>query len=125
MTDEEIRVAIAKHLGWRFAGDTEFDEYTKCWRNASEWCAPPETDFTKWRPEHPLVNRPHLVPTHGVPRYTECLNAMHEAEKVLSPEQWLSYWSFLGVKLQDLSILHATARQRAEAFLRTLSLWKD
>lgn len=60
-----------------------------------------------------------------VPDYPECLNAMHSAEKVLSPEQWLSYWIFLGTELQDLSVLHATARQRAEAFLRTLNLWKD
>lgn len=61
---------------------------------------------------------------------TTALWAMHEAEKVLtreqvtvyvtelrgfvSPENWEGCWG-----------IHATAAQRAEAFLRTLNLWKD
>jgi hypothetical protein len=49
---------------------------------------------------------------------------MHEAEKALTTEQWLSYWSFLSEVLKDTSILHATAAQRAEAFGLTLNLWK-
>jgi hypothetical protein len=78
----------------------------------------------------------HVYPYHEpvtklkapVLRYTECLNAMHGAEKVLTPQQWVSYWSFLeplACRPNNTSILHSTAAQRAEAFLRTLNLWKD
>ena len=59
-----------------------------------------------------------------IPDYFSDLNAMHEVEKVLTTEQWLSYWSFLSEVLKDTSILHADASQRAEAFGLTLNLWK-
>jgi len=136
MTDEEIRIAISKHLGWRFAGDAEFDEYTKNWGSADKWCAPPGTDFTKWKPEYPLVDRPHLVFTHGIPRYTECLSAMHEAFCSMDP--WLQidfsknllsvYRNRTGTERTGAAVvdfLHADASHWAEAFLRTLNLWKD
>jgi hypothetical protein len=62
------------------------------------------------------------------------LNAMHEAEKVLAPEQVETYWLelWLVVKPQDSVVINskaikylasATASQRAEAFLRTLNLY--
>ena len=67
----------------------------------------------------------------------DSLDAMHEAEKVIgiSPSyayelnkivangsypQWLPQD---GARIYE--ILHATASQRAEAFLRTLNLWKE
>lgn len=67
--------------------------------------------------------------------YTTDLNAMHAAEKALDDAQWEEYatricypkeWKSMrasdcGVK----SLCHATARQRAEAFLRTLGKWED
>lgn len=54
------------------------------------------------------------------------LNAMHEAEKVLAPIDLgcMSYW--LGIILpKNAELFHATARQRAEAFLRTLGKWEE
>ncbi len=60
------------------------------------------------------------------PDYLNDLNAMHEAENVLTNEQWWLFVEFLteirggGVAL----CISATAAQRAEAFLRTLNLWK-
>jgi IS1 family transposase len=49
---------------------------------------------------------------------------MHEAEaKVLNHQQWWAYQEQLE-KLVKYT-LGATASQRAEAFLRTLNLWKD
>lgn len=62
-----------------------------------------------------------------------CLNAMHEAEKVLTAFQENIYIS----RLADIIIasgerniggfdyLHATAAQRAEAFLRTIGKWEE
>jgi len=60
------------------------------------------------------------------------LNAMHEAEKSLSFEQRDSFME----RLYELTIeeskhehtwgmTHATAAQRAEAFLRTIGQWED
>jgi hypothetical protein len=58
------------------------------------------------------------------------LNAMHEAEKVLDAGQWDDYQQQLreqvrgkGAHPRDISSSHATAAQRAAAFLRTLNLW--
>jgi hypothetical protein len=65
---------------------------------------------------------------HNTPDYLNDLNAMHEAEKMLpSPSHWISYSSFLEPLCQDSVgfFIHATAAQRAEAFLRTLNLWEN
>jgi hypothetical protein len=66
---------------------------------------------------------------HG--NYTHDLNAMHEAEMVLAPknwdrfsEKWWNYCKYLRRDDADKAI-HATARQRAEAFLRTLGKWEE
>jgi hypothetical protein len=61
-------------------------------------------------------------PESTLPDYLSDLNAMHEAEKVLTPEQGWEY-------AQNLVVdggrgWFATAAQRAEAFLRTLNLWE-
>jgi hypothetical protein len=71
-----------------------------------------------------------------VPNYLNDLNAMHEAEKVLNGKQQVWYLQKLtqvrfkqgvsgmvGCMIDKTTF--ATAAQRAEAFLRTLGLWKD
>ncbi len=72
-----------------------------------------------------------------VPDYFNDLNAMHEAEKVLTISQQGVYTRHLmdicgtsgawhnGATTTLNWFWHATAAQRAEAFLRTLDLWKD
>jgi hypothetical protein len=66
---------------------------------------------------------------HG--NYTHDLNAMHEAEKVLAPKNWdrfsKKWWNYYNHLLDDdvQKTIHATARQRAEAFLRTLGKWEE
>lgn len=57
-----------------------------------------------------------------LPDYPSDLNAMHEAEKVLTLDQ---YYKYSGRLLGKIGGLSATAAQRAEAFLRTLGLWKE
>ncbi len=71
----------------------------------------------------------------SIPDYPADLNAMHEAEKVLSekPDNGLGSLSHGNPKGRYLHRLvevcgdsfpiYATASQRAEAFLRTLNLW--
>ena len=59
------------------------------------------------------------------------LNAMHEAEKVLRPAggygdwaRWDSYVRTLGEQFTGTDdVAHATAAEKAKAFLRTLDLW--
>ncbi len=76
-----------------------------------------------------------------IPGYLNDLNAMHEAEKVLTDNfttQDFQLARFIGhlenVVSRDVAIppvgwswalVTSTAAQRAEAFLRTLDLWKD
>ena len=52
------------------------------------------------------------------------LNAIHEAEKMLNSEQWVAYGKELS-RLGVFPMVHATAHQRAEAFLRTLEKWEE
>lgn len=112
MTDQEINIAIAEACGWvsiRYTGPLE-----------------------GLRGVSPNDNK-----LHNIHDYTTDLNAMHEAEKTLSV-----MWN----KTKDgceanayIRILHevvggvpncfnhhcATARHRAEAFLRTIGKWKE
>lgn len=73
-----------------------------------------------------------------VPDYLDDLNAMHEAEKILTLEsgQYRDYQLHLRQVLivsgrlvcsvaEEHRFLTANAAQRAEAFLRTLNLWDD
>ena len=72
---------------------------------------------------------------HPLPDYLNDLNAMHEAEKVLTDDQDLEYSEALeqvvGARFgcnnaEDMRRLRsATAAQRAEAFLRTIGKWKE
>jgi hypothetical protein len=72
------------------------------------------------------------MPDH-LPDYLNDLNAMHEAEKMLDARQLYNYENELA-RLCNLTVAtsmtsafrwHATAAQRAEAFLKTLNLWKE
>lgn len=72
-----------------------------------------------------------------IPDYCHDLNAMHEAEKVLDYEQCEAFANTVAdiVHAENrekdypfpwgFARIHATARQRAEAFLRTLGKWEE
>lgn len=69
-----------------------------------------------------------------VPNYHGSLDAMHEAEKVLNAKQCANFAFILCNDVLDVwlgddtnewfEFAHATAAQRAEAFLRTLGKWR-
>ena len=61
-----------------------------------------------------------------IPNYFSDLNAMHEAEKILTAQQRRSYVSYIfNLPASECeSNTFATAAQRAEAFLKTISLWE-
>src|SRR5690348_10523862 len=99
MTDEQMRVAIAEACGWILLP-------------SGYWLSPRKT---KESPRGELFNGPL--------DYLNDLNAMREAEKTLYGMQTHSYALKLGPCEIPFSVAHASARQRAEAFLRTLGKW--
>ena len=107
MKPEQQRVAIAEACGWRL-----FSQFKNLW-------APPRSVVEYDCDAYPL------------PDYLNDLNAMHEVEKVLTPEQLVDYCAF---RLRaatgegcvtDYKMIRATATQRAEAFLRTIGKWEE
>jgi hypothetical protein len=97
MTPEQQRIAIAKECPFvEWNGDAPF-----------------------WRDDRGSIIR--FTPLTD-------LNAMHAAEKALTDETWPIYLSFLTKKNQKtltqtwMPVAHATAAQRAKAFLLTFNL---
>jgi hypothetical protein len=107
MTEQEQRIAIAEVRGWYDIGEPTWNRR--------------------------VLGRLGQGPLRNIPDYPQDLNAMHEAEKVLTEKHVRSYAFILAqvldtiptVDLDDQFLnIHATAAQRAEAFLRTFNLWK-
>ena len=94
------------------------------WGNAASYGWKFQTDA--W----PIVE-PSLVPfVEHLPDYLNDLNAMHEAEKSISNDLWQCYFNQLArvtkaEQSDDRVFFCATARHRAEAFLRTLGKWEE
>lgn len=114
MTDEQINIAIAGACGWRRCIgmlQPRHETEPKCWRNdnGAEYTRPPS--------------------------YTTDLNAMHEAELSKPFSFRKKFRGFLrsvmsaslrsGLFAAWEELAHATARQRAEAFLRTIDKWEE
>jgi len=102
MTNEQINAAIARHCGWKSKEET--DGVVWLWTRTKK-------DMTV---EHQME----------VPNYCIDLNAMHEAEATLTDDQ---LWRMAReIERNDEQwYFRATARQRAEAFLRTLGKWEE
>ena len=111
MKPEAQRIAIAEACGWsRCEGSAGYETRYRG--------TPSETTVCVWLPD-----------------YLNDLNAMHEAEKVLTDEQDLEYSEALEQVVsarfgcsnaEDMRRLRsATAAQRAEAFLRTIGKWEE
>jgi hypothetical protein len=103
MTPEQQRIAIAEACGWK---ETEaWLDGRRCFERAdinAGW------DFD------------------SLPDYINDLNAMHDAEKVLTNEQLEVYCNILHKPNHGVYwAIHTTASQRAEAFLRTIGKWEE
>ena len=112
-------MAIAEACGWKM------HDHPDCLAKKEGWVS---RDWETW------VMNPNglLVFKHDMPDYLSDLNAMHEAEKVLS--RGAGYHQTGGFGLYKTALaevcdeqhpIDATASQRAEAFLRTLGKWED
>jgi hypothetical protein len=107
MKPEKQRIAVAEACGWTVS--------------ANGWWSHPT-----------LPDNGGAMP--DAPDYLNDLNAMHEAEKVLTQQQRIEYVRDLGYiwtgrndrALPNWWFVHdATAAQRARAFLRTIGKWED
>lgn len=131
MTDQEINVAIAEACGvkarpngWCVHHKTEDRLILADWHKST---------CDEWLRQHPdFQNDWETRPEEVYPSYANDLNAMHEVELSLSGGDATrqSFRWHLWNRYGDLGIdrrapCHATARQRAEAFLRVKGLWKD
>jgi hypothetical protein len=109
MTDEQINIAIAEACGWKYVNnETHAPDGSFWWSKELE-----------------------------IPDYCNDLNAMHEAEATLDFEQaelFEDELSDVTFKNNDglenplpcrFSVCHATSRQRAEAFLKTIKKWNS
>jgi hypothetical protein len=111
MNKEKQRIAIAEAIGW--------------------------TDVKGTKGVHPKARfkgRGYADDWIALPDYLSDLNAMHDAEKMMTKDQWLWYTVNLLLAAKDGSFVidvnmktmaHATAAQRAEAFLRTIGKWEE
>ena len=109
MTDEQMNVAISEACGWEEITESVAPEEFQ--RRASGML----------RDKH--NNR---TPHKQIPDYCTDLNAMHEAEKTLNIIEQGHYWDHLkDLTDEGFDQLHATARHRAEAFLRTVGKWEE
>lgn len=113
MTDTEINIAIAEACGWEPGVESEIP-YRPIWKRENvKACA------------------------CDLPDYCHDLNAMHEAESYLLNDLTL-WWEYVRkvfwiqsespIPAKDTMVglsIHATARQRAEAFLRVKGLWRE
>jgi hypothetical protein len=110
MTEQEINIVIAEVRGWRVH---------------------PKDRFIVIPP-----NSPNSVqPLSTIPNHLKDLNAMREAERYLDDDQWLEYM----LNLQDVlqrdpnrgkwvvcqDNMHATASQKAKAFVITIGKYKE
>ena len=114
MTDEQINAAIAEACGWKLQCSPEHQKATEGWQFGHTFAINPSNE---------------VVSRNSIPNYCTDLNAMHEAEEMLPDEIWLEYSDNIqplrSVSAWVKSYLHLTARQRAEAFLRTLDKWEE
>ena len=132
MTNEQINIAIAESLGWRKI--TQFSQYPKSWGGK-----PARYDTPVWRLtlRHDLEedechkygwkgNKGDVI--YDGPNYTSDLNAMHKAEIAMFKSDGLLWHKYASCLDEDYVnqpyTIGATARQRAEAYLKTLNLWR-
>ena len=120
MTPEQMRIAIAEECGWRCC-KADYNIALKLHK------FPPTSlvGVAPWAGAH--IDGSEDYHFHLLPNYPNNLNAMHEAEKVLTQQQRFIFYTYLMACCNTSEIknlIHATAPQRAEAFLRTVGKWK-
>jgi hypothetical protein len=122
MTPEKQRIAIAEACGWKWVGSPEQVAATYGFTMPEKWV---------------VDSNGKLQFPHNTPDYLNDLNAMHEAEEILTDQQHNRFRKHLAHVVGEREspsystpgwrrrYVSATARQRAEAFLKTIGKWED
>jgi hypothetical protein len=121
MTDEEINKIIAEFRGWVEYHPTP-ESISKGYPSYSYWTPPRDSkqfaeNWGKLELDYP-------------PDYCNDLNAMAEAEELLSNEQLQTYFDVLRPVVESTAkpgrgyVFTAKASQRAKAFVITIEKWK-
>ena len=115
MKPEAQRIAIAEACGWNSIREQDYDNGYSGDSVQQYWLglSPDSDNFEE------------------LPKYLTDLNAMHEAEKVLTEKGVNTWWTYVDfINRHNLTpfgqstAVHATAARRAEAFLRTIGKWE-
>ncbi len=118
MTDGQKRIAIARELG------------AECWFRPTTIgpelvvSVPDERGLQLWI-KNRVRNPEEVVGSHYLPEFLTDLNLTHEMEGTLDENQWRDYGDLLVAKIKPHAgpglwnhrHIHATAAQRAEAFI--------
>lgn len=108
MSDNELRVEVAELCGWKAHSWFKGKDLAK----DDKWSDPFWSKGTGER---------------TIPDYPADLNAMHEIERKAPAKYWQTLCEITGYGMMSVTyqnarlVAHATARQRAEAFVLTLS----
>ena len=112
MKPEQQRIAIAEACGWKLVEDNP--DYEPYWED----------------PKGNMIAKVGFQ--NRLPDYLNDLNAMHEAENVLTEEQRVAYSNHTydvaceaQRETEKWRWISLTAAQRAEAFLRTINKWEE
>ena len=108
MTPEAQRIAIAEACGWEWKETSERggNKFKSCW----------------YHPDYRFVTE-----SANLPDYLNDLNAMYEAMETLTDDQLftMSRWlQHVTRSARIVTVMHSKAAHRAEAFLKTLNLYK-
>lgn len=137
MKPEEIRITIAEAVGWHPHPDNiKRPLEDKFWTFGGTTYGVFKCLRASYYGEYddPEINWSSNI--NPLPKYDCDLNAIHEAEKILTEAQWNKYVTVLArtiigqfnnnvkISVPTNVLIAATAGQRAEALLRTLNLWK-
>ena len=123
MTDQEINIVIAEYCGWVKYNPTA-EIISSGYAKYPHWTPP--IDSKQW------VKNWGILEIMSPPSYTTDLNAMAEAEKFLEDNDWNKYTDILGklchynpeihcLRVFANNIVSSSAKQRADAFVRTIN----
>lgn len=106
MTDEEINIAIAEACGWR-------QSLAGWWHHPDSRCEAYPPDYTA---DLDAIHEAIMAQSGG----TQCVFA-DNLDQVVNRGLPKSFNSLVGKS----ALVNASARQRAEAFLRTIGQWRE
>ena len=116
MTDKEIKIAIAEACGFNKRKSRSCFEYV-------------------WVKVDDKRDSPREYMADELLDYVSDLNAIHQAEQILKPDEWHVYFNYLVTLIAGNpknpnhndypKVVHASAKDRAEALLRTVEYWKE